>query len=210
MFLAATTWANGKTSRRTMSGDPLSLINVLMNFEDGMGRRDVRYSNKHKKWMIKDDDARVVPGLSSSFFYNRLQFDNAFYDGILDVDGECAIYGVVVHYRHAIEWNKRRAPHQIVVGFQLVNLLDPSNLFIQITNWENDEQHVSYYYCDPGTSADCPLLGEAGSQVDGQTEEEADSMPAAYDNESFEFDKDDWPDPPGAAGCSGFMISSGS
>ncbi|MET4693368.1 hypothetical protein [Endozoicomonas lisbonensis] len=225
-FSVKSTWSNGKTSHRKMTGNPLSMINVLIDVEDCMGRRDVRFSRTQKQWQIKTDDARVVPGLSISLRYTREQWDQTFYDGILGVDEGWSIYAIVMSSGQSILWNGRMVSHQVVIGFQLVNQQSHSNLFIQMTNWTNDDLHCSYNYLNPETSSTCPLLSESENKVDGSSEfilysilihagagtsnEETDPLPLrAYINKGFrDDDDDDAPAASGAAGCRGCMISS--
>ena len=224
-FSVKSTWSNGKTSHRKMNGDPLLMINLLIDVEDCMGRRDVRFNRTKKQWQIKSDDARVMPGLSSSLHYTMEQWDEAFYDGILGLDESWLIYAVVMSSGHNILWNGRMVSHQVVIGFQLVNPQSHSDLFIQITNWTNDNLHCSYHYLNPETSATCPLLSEGGNQVDGSSQcvfhsiflykradpsdEESEALqPYSHINKGFLDDEDDEPEPPGAAGCSGCMIQS--
>ena len=224
-------WSNGRTLHSEMAVDPLSMINYLIDLEDCMGRRDVRFSRTRKQWEIKKDDARVMPGLSKSLGYTKELWDEAFCDGILGVDESWAIYAVVMSNQEKFLWEGKESSHQVIIGFQLVNLQSHSNLFLQITNWANDDQHDSYNYLDPETSFACPLLSESQNQVDGNNQwtiytifihakdntenEEIEALPPhAYFNKGF---RDDDHDPPasasappllGAPHCSSSMLSS--
>ncbi|UYM17211.1 hypothetical protein [Endozoicomonas euniceicola] len=223
-FSVKRTWPNGKTLHRKMAVDPLSMINFLIDVEDCMGRRDVRFDRTDKQWRIKSADARVMPGLSKTMSFTRGLWDQDFYDGLFGVDKSWSIYAVVLSSEESVLWNGRMAPHQVVIGFQLVNLQSHSNLFIQMTNWANDARHGSYNYLDPEASAACPLLSESQNQVDGNSQwtlylisifEKADTAnneievlpPHVYFNKGFR-DDDDPPAPAGASHCRSFTLSS--
>lgn len=224
-FSVNTTWSQNRTSHSETTVDPLLMITLLLEVEDCMGRRDVRYNPLQEQWEIKNDDAHVLPGLSGALDCTREQWDRAFYDGILGVDEDWSIYAVVMSSERNIWWNGVNSSHQVVIGFQLINVRSGANLFIQITNWTNDNQHQSYDYCNAATSTDCPLLTEPETQAGGEepwtphrifittgiyspTENTTDSLLSAV-NEGFEHndgDNDhDAPNPSGATGYSGSM-----